>query len=127
MFYHVIIESSEIPILQTRFIFFFDICFSVIEWLFEKYDNTFVQNKWVIFHELDKCVEHLIALLTPQCFQNPLTPKMFPVWDFVVGIFARKALFNMGRVLSTLIINDIFAHNSKTVIATNPGLVSFER
>ena len=43
-------------------------------------------------------VEHLIALLT-QCFQTPLTPRMYPVWDFVVGIFARKAL-NMGRVLS---------------------------
>ena len=46
-------------------------------------------------------VEHLIALLTPQCFQIPLTPRMFPVWDFVVGIFARKALLNMGRVLLT--------------------------
>ena len=32
----------------------------------------------------------------------PLTPRMFPVWDFVVGIFARKALLNMGRVLSNL-------------------------
>ena len=47
-------------------------------------------------------VEHLIALLTPQCFQILLTPRMFPVWNFVVGIFARKALHNMGRVLSTL-------------------------
>ena len=46
--------------------------------------------------------EHMIALLTPQCFQIPLTPRMFPVWDFVVGIFARKALLNSGRVLSTL-------------------------
>ena len=41
-------------------------------------------------------VEHLIALLTPQCFQFPLTPRMSPVYDFVVGIFARKALLNMG-------------------------------
>ena len=32
----------------------------------------------------------------------PLTPRMFPVWDFVVGIFARKALLNMSRVLSIL-------------------------
>ena len=47
-------------------------------------------------------VEHLIALLTPQCFQIPLTPRMFPVWDFVVGIFAQKSLLNSGRVLSTL-------------------------
>ena len=47
-------------------------------------------------------VEHLIALLTPQRFQIPLTPRMFPVWDFVVGIFARKALLNSGQVLSTL-------------------------
>ena len=46
-------------------------------------------------------VEHLIALLTLQCFQIPLTPRVFPVWDFVVGIFALKALLNLGRVLST--------------------------
>ena len=46
-------------------------------------------------------VEHLIALLTSQCFQIQLTPRMFPVWDFVVGIFARKTLLNMGHVLST--------------------------
>ena len=38
----------------------------------------------------------------PQCFQILLTPRMLPVWDFVVGIFARKALLNMGWVLSTL-------------------------
>ena len=39
----------------------------------------------------------------PQCFQIPLTPsRMFPVWDFVLGIFAREALLNMGWVLSTL-------------------------
>ena len=48
-------------------------------------------------------VEHLIALLTPQFFQIPLTLRMFPVWDFVIGIFARKALLNMGRLLSALI------------------------
>ena len=47
-------------------------------------------------------VEHLIALLTPQCFQIPLTPRMFPAWDFMVGIFARKALLNVGRVFPTI-------------------------
>ena len=47
-------------------------------------------------------VEHLIALLTPQRFQIPLIPRMFPIWDFMVGIFARKALLNMGWVLSIL-------------------------
>ena len=36
-------------------------------------------------------VEHLIALLTPSCFQIPLTL-----------IFARKVMLNMGRVLLTL-------------------------
>ena len=46
-------------------------------------------------------VEHLIAFLTPQRFQIPLTPRMFPVWNFVVEIFVRKALPNMGWVLST--------------------------
>ena len=47
-------------------------------------------------------VEYLIGLLTSQCFQILLTLRMFPVWDIVVGIFARKALLNSGRVLSTL-------------------------
>ena len=46
-------------------------------------------------------VEHLIALLIPQCFQILLSPRMFPAWDFVVGIFARKPRLNIGRVLST--------------------------
>ena len=35
-------------------------------------------------------VQHLIALLTIQCFQIPLTTRMFSVWDFVVGMFVRK-------------------------------------
>ena len=47
-------------------------------------------------------VEHLIELLTSQYFQIPLMPRMFPVWDFVVGVFARKVLLVMGWVLSTL-------------------------
>ena len=51
-------------------------------------------------------VEHLIAILIPQCFQIPLTFRMFPVWDFVVRTFARKALLNMAQstvfVVSTL-------------------------
>ena len=47
-------------------------------------------------------VEHLIALLTSQCFQIPLTPRMFNVWDFVVGIIARKAKPNIGWLLLTL-------------------------
>ena len=28
--------------------------------------------------------------------------RLFPVWDFVVGIFARKAMLSMGWVLSIL-------------------------
>ena len=48
------------------------------------------------FYFLSVGVTHLIALLTPQWFQILLTPRMFPVWDFVVGIFDRKVLINMG-------------------------------
>ena len=40
--------------------------------------------------------EHLIDLLAFQHFQIMLTPRMFPVRDFVVEIFAQKALLNMG-------------------------------
>ena len=56
----------------------------------------------LILYSMPVGMEHLIALLTPQCFQIPLTPRMFPIWDFVVGIFARKTLLNSGRVLSIL-------------------------
>ena len=47
-------------------------------------------------------VEHVIALLAFQRFQILLTPRMFPVWDFVGGIFARKDMLYIGWVLLTL-------------------------
>ena len=47
-------------------------------------------------------VEHLIALLTSQYFQILLAPRLLPVQDFVVGIFAWKAMLNVSCVLSTL-------------------------
>ena len=53
----------------------------------------------VEINHIEHGVEHPIALLTPRCFRIPLTPRMFPVWDIVVGIFARKALLNSGWVL----------------------------
>ena len=52
------------------------------------------------FKEILVSVEHLITLLTSHCFQIPLTPRMFPVWDFVVRVFARKAMLNMGWVIT---------------------------
>ena len=33
---------------------------------------------------------------------NPADAQNVSCWDFVVGIFARKALLNSGRVISTL-------------------------
>ena len=61
---------------------------------------------WVIEHlqrlNILGGVEHLIVLMAPQCFQISWTPRISPVWDFVVGIFAHKAVLDMGRVLSTL-------------------------
>ena len=35
-------------------------------------------------------------------FQILLTPRMFLVWDFLVGIFALKAMRTMGQVLLTI-------------------------
>ena len=70
--------------------------------------NKRMEPKLIVIHlntgkkVLPVSAEHLIALLTSQSFQILLTARMFPVWDFVVGIFARKALLNSGRVLSTL-------------------------
>ena len=47
-------------------------------------------------------VEYLIALLAFQCFQISLAFKMFPVWDFLVGIFPQKAIINISQILLTL-------------------------
>ena len=43
---------------------------------------------------------NLIALLNFHRFQILLTPRKFPVWNFVVWISARKAMLYMGWVLS---------------------------
>ena len=51
-----------------------------------------------MLEEMPESVEHLIVLLTFQCFQIPLALRMFAIWDFVVGIFARKDMPNMNRV-----------------------------
>ena len=59
-----------------------------------------------------------IALLTPQCFQIPLTPRMFPVWVFVVGIFDRKAMLNMGWLLLNSYLVTIAATTQTTEQAT---------
>ena len=34
---------------------------------------------------------------------NPLAPRIFPVWDFVVGIIARKAVVTFNPKLSVSI------------------------
>ena len=47
----------------------------------------------IIILEIKIIIVSVIALLTIQCFQIPLTPRMFPFWDFVVGIFVRKASY----------------------------------
>ena len=39
-----------------------------------------------------------------QRFQIPLAPKMFPTWEFVVGIFDQKAMLNIDWVLSLVFI-----------------------
>ena len=44
-------------------------------------------------------VDHLIALLISQCFQILLAPRMYPGWDFVVGIIDRKDMLHMGIFL----------------------------
>ena len=47
-------------------------------------------------------VDHLITLLTLKYFSIPLIPGMFPVWDFVVEIFARRTILNIGLLLQPL-------------------------
>ena len=58
-----------------------------------EYDFWFPLNRIIIASQRG-------ALITFQRFQILLTPRMFPVWGNVVWVFARKAIFNMGWVLS---------------------------
>ena len=48
-------------------------------------------------------VEHLLELLYFQCFQISLATRIVHIWDFLVGIFARKAMINVGWVLSPVV------------------------
>ena len=49
-----------------------------------------------------RIIRHLIALLTFERFQIQQMPRMFPVWDFVVGIFVQKVVLHFGWVLTIL-------------------------
>ena len=55
------------------------------------------------------CIEHLIALLTSQCLQIPLTPRMFPLWDSQVRNQKTKLdigqFYSLKLPLSLLLIN----------------------
>ena len=57
-------------------------------------------------------VENLIALITFQCFQILLTPRIFPVWDLVVDIFPRKAI--LVKIINEILITLINQSFSKT-------------
>ena len=47
----------------------------------------------------------LIALLTFQCFQSLLVPRMFPVWDFVAIIFVQNLSLTWVVYFQSLVIN----------------------
>ena len=92
-------------ILSMKVVFISDIVWYVL-FLDFNIKKTISYNKTlslrILYGDTPVSVEHLIAILTSQCFQIPLTPRMFPIWGFVGGIFAWKAQLNMGRVLSIL-------------------------
>ena len=54
------------------------------------------QELLTAFYVKIKQVNEEIILLTLQGFQNLLAPRMSPVWDIVVGIFAPKTMPKMG-------------------------------
>ena len=54
-----------------------------------------VQKSLNLFSLNKKLINICINACTSQCFQIPLAPRMIPVWDFVVGIFAQKAQLNI--------------------------------
>ena len=64
-------------------------------------------------------MKNLIMNRTFQCFQIPLRLELFPVWDFVVRLFDRKAILNRGWVLSTLscqyLYDEIYSNISNSV------------
>ena len=41
----------------------------------------------------------MIAILTFQCFQIPLAPRIFPIWNFLVELLARKTMLNLILML----------------------------
>ena len=47
-------------------------------------------------------LQNLISVTDFSVLKIPLMPRMFLVWDFVVGIFAQKVMLNMGRVPSNV-------------------------
>ena len=101
LFLHLPLEFSYLPknLVFVKFSCLYKVF--ILFCLFLMLFPSIFSNETKINRSFPVGVEHLITLLTPKCFQTPLTPRMFPVWDFVVGIFARKALLNMRRVLST--------------------------
>ena len=84
-----------------------------------KNDNLYVDfsKKYLLY----------VKINTLWCFQIPLTPSMFPVWDFVVKIFVRKVLLNMGRVLLTLSCKYLYKWLNNSTSARTRFLFAFPR
>ena len=95
----------EINILILHYVYAYDI-YSSCDILVSTF-NSLLNSK------LPVSVKHLIALMTFQCFQILLMPRIFPFWDFVVGIFARKAMLNMCWILS--ILNWLYLCNKQKI------------
>ena len=53
-------------------------------------------------------MEHLIALLTFQCYQIPLAPRMFSDWNLEVRIFAQNTELNMNWLLPSFSYNYLY-------------------
>ena len=102
IFFNLMIKLMP-PSLSTLILIIFNMELTQLASEASKYNVNFNLKNINIFYPVG--MEHLIALLTPQCFQIPLTPRMFSVWDFVAGIFARKALLNMGTFNPQLLVS----------------------
>ena len=68
----------------------------------DKYSGFWIEGVTCCFTVCGVPTEQLKANRDCMILLILLTPRMFPVWDFVVGIFAWKAMLHMGRVLSLL-------------------------
>ena len=82
---------------------YFRLVLACLDWVIIR--SIFLKSDWLfiyLLNSINQLAWSIWALLTPQWFQTSLTPRIFPVWDFVVGIFTWKALLEYINILKNI-------------------------